>query len=561
MSFDYIIVGAGSAGCVLANRLSSVASVNVLLLEAGPENNALSLKMPAAVLSNLNNTKYNWAFQGEQEPYLNGRTLKHDRGKAIGGSSSINGMVFIRGHALDFEGWQQAGCKGWGYADVLPYFKRMENYAGGTDEYRGGNGPMRIHRPVVKEPIAKAFLEAGETAGHQTTDDICGFKQEGFGLLDSSVHNGSRWSSANAYLDPIRHRPNLTIHTGTEVYRILFNQDKATGVRLKDTSGEIREVLASREVILSAGAVGSPKLLMLSGVGPAEHLRDMDIEVVRNAPGVGQNLNDHPDFVLKYSCAKPVSIWPKTRFFARTLSGIRWLLKKDGVCASNHFDAVACLRTGAEFEHPDIQLTISPIAVNDDTWKPLPLHAFQIHVGLMQAYSRGEITLRSNDPSDPPRILVNYLKDERDIELIRRGIHIVRDLVAQPALSELCDREIYPGTQCQSDQQLNQCIVDKTVSQWHLSGTARMGSSSDNNAVVDTDGKVHGIRGLRVVDASVMPAATNGNTNAPTIMIAEKLSDAILGLAPLPRIDADIWHYSRNQKTGTGAMSNDQLQP
>lgn len=525
---------------MLANRLSSDSSKQVLLLEAGPENNALSLKMPAAVLSNLNSTKHNWAFQGEPEPHLNGRALKHDRGKTLGGSSSINGMVFIRGHALDFESWHQSGCDGWSYAEVLPYFKRMETYGGGEDEYRGANGPMRVHRPKAQEPIARAFLDAGKQAGHPNSDDICGYQQEGFALLDSSVHKGARWSTANAYLDPARSRHNLTIKTNTVVQRIVFDKRRATGVAYKDKNG-ITHTASGREVILSAGAVGSPHLLMLSGLGPAAHLHEMGIDVINDLAGVGQNLNDHPDFVLKFKCLKPVSLWPKTRPIGRVLAGVRWLLKKDGICASNHFDTVACLRSGPEFNHPDIQLTISPIAVNDKTWKPLPLHAFQIHVGLMQAYSRGQITLRSNDPAEPPKILVNYLKDKRDIDLIRRGIHIVRELVSQPAFNELCGEELYPGSHIQTEQALNECIVEKTVSQWHLSGTARMGSDTDLGAVVDSNGKVHGVDGLRVVDASIMPVATNGNTNSPTIMIAEKLSDAIMGIAPLPRMDVAVW--------------------
>lgn len=543
MHFDYIIVGAGSAGCVLANRLTGDKNKKVLLLEAGPENTALSLKIPAAMLSNLNSTKHNWAFHGEPEPQFGGRSFKHDRGKTLGGSSSINGMVFIRGHALDFEGWRQAGCDGWSYADVLPYFKRMENYTGGADEYRGGSGPMQIHRPNPTDPVTLAFLHAGPEAGHPVTDDICGYRQEGFGVLDSSIHKGSRWSAANAYLDPVRGRENLTVQTNALVQRIVIDQGRVSGIVYKCEDGSTHTANTGNggEVILSAGAVGSPHLLMLSGVGPASHLKDMGIEVLHNLPGVGQNLNDHPDFVLKYKCLKPVSIWPKTKPVARTVAGLRWLLKKDGVCASNHFDTVACLRSGPDAEYPDIQLTISPVAVDDKTWQPLPLHAFQIHVGLMQAYSRGQITLRSSDPTEPPKILVNYLQDPRDLDLLRKGIRIVRDLVEQPAFSDLCGEEIYPGNENQTDEELTQCLIDKTVSQWHLSGTARMGGASDSGAVVNPRGEVYGIDGLRVVDASIMPVVTNGNTNCPTIMLAEKLSDAILGKKPLPRIEAKVW--------------------
>ena len=541
MQYDYIIVGAGSAGCVLANNLTEDGRHSVLLIEAGPKNNALSLKIPAAVLKNLQSTKYNWAYQGEPEPELGGRMITHDRGKTLGGSSSINGLCFIRGHALDFEGWRQSGCEGWGYADVLPYFKRLENYSGGENEYRGGDGPLAVHRPKPQNPLYKAFIDAGRDAGYQTTDDICGYRQEGFGVFDMSIENGERNSTAKAYLDPARPRQNLTVITDTQVQKIIFNGKEATGISYKTTNGAIIKVDALKEVILSAGAVGSPQLLMLSGVGPASHLKDHGITIIADMPGVGQNLNDHPDFVLKYRCLKPVSIWPQTRLVRRTFAGIRWLLRRDGICASNQFEAVACVRSAAGVEYPDIQLTISPAAVDDQTWKPIPEHAFQIHVGLMRGFSRGNITLRNADPASPPRILANYLKDPRDRDLLRKGIRIVREIVKQPSFKPYCGDEMYPGVGSQSDDDLDTCIEEKLNTQWHLSGTARMGSSNNQEAVVDPHGKVHGLSRIRIVDASIMPAATNGNTNSPTIMIAEKLSDSILGKTPLPRIEVPVW--------------------
>lgn len=541
MEYDYIIVGAGSAGCVLANNLTEDGRHSVLLIEAGPKNNALSLKIPAAVLKNLQSTKYNWAYQGEPEPELGGRMITHDRGKTLGGSSSINGLCFIRGHALDFEGWRQSGCEGWGYADVLPYFKRLENYSGGENEYRGGDGPLAVHRPKPQNPLYKAFIDAGRDAGYQTTDDICGYRQEGFGVFDMSIENGERNSTAKAYLDPARPRQNLTVITDTQVQKIIFNGKEATGISYKTTNGAIIKVDALKEVILSAGAVGSPQLLMLSGVGPASHLKDHGITIIADMPGVGQNLNDHPDFVLKYRCLKPVSIWPQTRLVRRTFAGIRWLLRRDGICASNQFEAVACVRSAAGVEYPDIQLTISPAAVDDQTWKPIPEHAFQIHVGLMRGFSRGNITLRNADPASPPRILANYLKDPRDRDLLRKGIRIVREIVNQPSFKPYCGDEMYPGVGSQSDDDLDTCIEEKLNTQWHLSGTARMGSSNNQEAVVDPHGKVHGLSRIRIVDASIMPAATNGNTNSPTIMIAEKLSDSILGKTPLPRIEVPVW--------------------
>ena len=548
MEYEYIIVGAGSAGCVLANRLTDDGRHRVLLIEAGPKNNALSLKIPAAVLKNLQSTKYNWAYQGEPEPELGGRVITHDRGKTLGGSSSINGLCFIRGHALDFEGWRQSGCEGWGYADVLPYFKRLENYSGGESEYRGGDGPLAVHRPKPQNPLYKAFIEAGRDAGYQTTDDICGYRQEGFGVFDMSIENGERNSTAKAYLDPARPRKNLTVITNTQVQKILFNGIEATGISYKRADGEIIKINALKEVILSAGAVGSPQLLMLSGVGPASHLKDHGISIIADMPGVGQNLNDHPDFVLKYKCLEPVSIWPQTRLVGRTFAGIRWLLRRDGICASNQFEAVACVRSAAGVEYPDIQLTISPAAVDDQTWTPLPEHAFQIHVGLMRNFSRGNITLRDSDPASAPRILANYMKDPRDRDLLLKGIRIVREIANQPAFKPFCGEEIYPGVAAQTDNELNVCLDEKLNTQWHLSGTARMGDSNNREAVVDPHGKVHGLSKLRIVDASIMPAATNGNTNSPTIMIAEKLSDSILGRTPLPRIEVPVWQ-NKNYET------------
>lgn len=541
MDYDYIIVGAGSAGCVLANRLTKDANHRVLLVEAGPKNKGLSLKIPAAILKNLQSTKHNWAYQGEPEPGLGGRTITHDRGKTLGGSSSINGLCFIRGHALDFEGWRQAGCEGWGYADVLPYFKRIENYSGGGDEYRGGDGPLGVHRPAPQNPIYKAFVDAGRDAGYPITDDICGYRQEGFGVFDMSIEKGERNSTAKAYLEPVRSRQNLTVITDTQVQKILFDGIEAKGISYHRGNGDITKAYASKEVILSAGAVGSPQLLMLSGVGPASHLKEIGIPVITDIPGVGQNLNDHPDFVLKFRCLQPVSIWPQTRFIGRNMAGIRWLLRRDGICASNQFETVACVRSAAGVEYPDIQLTVSPAAVDDQTWEPLPEHAFQIHVGLMRNFSRGSITLRDANPATHPRILANYLKDPRDRDLLRKGIRIVRELADQPSFKPLCGEEIYPGTAVQSDNELDACLEEKINTQWHLSGTARMGSSNNREAVVDPQGRVHGLSGLRIVDASIMPAATNGNTNSPTIMIAEKLSDSILGKTPLARIEVPVW--------------------
>ncbi|KMW58297.1 Choline dehydrogenase [Candidatus Rhodobacter oscarellae] len=540
MEFDYIIVGAGSAGCVLANRLSADPANRVLLLEAGPPDRALSLKIPAAMLSNLRSTRHNWAFQGEPEPALGGRRLQHDRGRTLGGSSSINGMVFIRGHALDFDGWQQAGCEGWSYADVLPYFKRAESSAAGEGTYRGGSGPVHAHWPAANSVLNRGFLQAGREAGYPITEDINGRVQEGFGPLESTRRNGERWSMARAYLDPARGRANLKIVTGALVQRLAFEGARVSGVHYLAAGRPVRAA-AAREVILSAGAVGSPHIMMLSGIGPAEQLRDAGIAPCHDLPGVGQNLQDHPDFVMQFRCLQPVSLWPQTRLLGRVLAGMQWLLTRGGICASNHFDVVACMRSAPGVAYPDLQLTMSPLAVDNKTWAPLPGHAFQIHIGLMRAHSRGQITLRDADPASPPRIEVNYLQDPRDRELLRRGVALVRELVAQPAFADLCGAEIFPGSHVQSDADMDAAFNADIASQWHLSGTARMGAATDAGAVVDPQGCVHGVPGLRVVDASLMPQVTNGNTNSPTIMIAEKLSDAILGRPPLPREEVEVW--------------------
>lgn len=538
---DYVIVGAGSAGSVVANRLSADAANRVLLLEAGPPDGALSLRIPAAMGTNLNRTRYNWAYLGEPEPGLGGRRLKHDRGKGLGGSSSINGMVFIRGHARDFDGWRQMGCEGWAYADVLPYFKRLENYAGGEDEYRGARGPVEIMRPVADHPISRAFLQAAEQAGYPLTDDICGYRQEGFGLLDRSTFRGERWSTARAYLDPAKGRRNLEIRTGVRVDRLTIDGDRTVGVEAIDEAGRPFRAKAAREVILSAGAVASPQLLMRSGIGPADHLREVGVEVLLDRPGVGSNLNEHPDFPLKYRSLQPVSLWPTTRPLGKLLAGLRWLLRRDGACASNHFEVVGCLRSRAGVDYPDLQLSVIPVATHEDSWDPIPEHAFQIHLGLMRARSRGSIQLSDTDPASPPRILVNYLSDPEDRRVFRDGIRYVRELVSQPAFAGLCGDEIFPGADVESDDELDRALKRAVATQWHLSGTARMGRDNDPGAVVDVEGRVIGLHGLRVVDASIMPQVTNGNTNAPTIMIAEKLSDTILGREPLPRIDAEVW--------------------
>jgi choline dehydrogenase len=549
--FDYVIVGAGSAGCVLAARLSEDADLRVLLLEAGPADRGWQIHMPSGMGRLLSSTRFNWAYTSEPEPYLDNRRLSHPRGRVLGGSSSINGMMYVRGHARDYDRWAQAGCRGWSYADVLPYFRRAERHERGGDAYHGGDGPLRVSSVAASlSPLCDAFIRAGVEAGYPYTPDTNGAQQEGFGPMDRTTHGGRRWSVARGYLAAAQARPNLTIVTGALALGVMVEGDRAVGV-IYARDGQKETVRADREVILSGGAINSPQLLQLSGIGPADHLRTLGIPVRHDLPGVGANLNDHPDIVVQHRCKQPVTLYPATRAPRKWLVGLQWLLLNSGVAASNHFEAGAFIRSQPGIEHPDLQLTFMPLAVKPGTVESVAFHAFQVHLDLMRPRSLGTVRLRSGDPQAPPAICFNYLADPQDRQDMRQGVRLMREVLAQRALDPYRGEEIFPGPAVKSDGEIDAWVRQAIETCYHPVGTCKMGAASDRLAVVDNELRVHGMAGLRVVDASVMPSIVSGNTNAPTIMIAEKASDMIRGRPPLGRVEAPVWihpHWAHAQR-------------
>ena len=549
--YDYVIVGAGSAGCVLAARLTEESHVRVLLIEAGPADRSWRIAMPSAVGSLLSSDRFNWNYVSEPEPGLDGRRLTHPRGRVLGGSSSINGMVYIRGHALDYDGWSRAGLPGWGYADVLPYFKRAERHIGGGDVYHGGAGPLDVFAPDIEAtPLVAAFVRAAVESGYGFSADLNGERQEGFGRIDrTTTQNGRRASVARTYLAAALGRANLTVLTGALVQRLIFAGGRATGVEYSLGSSLVRAT-ADAEVIVSGGAINSPQLLQLSGVGDPHHLSGIGIAPRHPLPAVGAHLNDHPDIVIQHRCAEPVSIYGANRGLGKVMAGLRWFAGLDGLANSNHFEAGGFIRSRPGIEHPDLQLTFMPLAIKPGTVDDVGMHSFQVHIDLMRPKSLGSVKVRSADPAAAPSICFNYLTDPQDREDMRTSVRLTREILAQPALSRYRAEELNPGDVVRSDADLDAWVRQGVETCYHPVGTCRMGVN-ETDSVVDAQCRVHGLDGLRVVDASVMPSIVSGNTNAPTIMIAEKVSDLIRGKSALPAESAPVWrhpHWATQQR-------------
>jgi len=544
-AYDYVIIGSGSAGGVLATRLSEDVRTRVLVLEAGPRDRSIYIHMPAAFAWPLKDDKYNWYYESEPEPHMDGRRLYCPRGRVLGGSSSINGMAYVRGHALDYDRWAGNALPDWSYAHVLPYFKRAESRARGGDAYRGADGPLHVSTGACTNPLYEAFIEAGVQAGYPFTKDMNGYQQEGFGAMDMTTRKGRRWSTAQAYLKPALGRANLTLAVRALATRILFEGDRAVGVEYL-RGGRLHTVRAEREVLLCGGAINSPQLLMLSGVGDGETLRKIGIEVRAHLPGVGHNLQDHLEVYVQHACTQPISLYGATRPWNQLRIGLQWLLFGEGLGATNHFESGAFIRRHAGVRHPDLQYHFLPMAVSYDGRAAAEGHGYQAHVGPMRPTARGRVALRGADPRQAPSILFNYMGTAGDREEMRDAVRLTREIFAQPAFDRFRGPELAPGSEVRSDNHIDAFVRAKGESAYHPSCTCAMGAGE--LAVVDGETRVHGLAGLRVVDASIMPSIVSGNLNAPTIMVAEKAADIIKGVAPLAPEYAPVYEPEQ-QKT------------
>ncbi len=542
---DFVIVGSGSAGSAMAYRLSEDGKHSVIVIEYGGTDFGPFIQMPSALSIPMNMSRYDWGFSSEPEPHLNGRILATPRGKVMGGSSSINGMVYVRGHAHDFDHWAEEGAAGWGYADVLPYFKRMETSDGGEDGWRGTSGPLNVQRGPRKNPLYSAFVEAGHQAGFELTDDYNGSKQEGFGAMEQTIFGGRRWSAANAYLRPALKRKNVKLVNGF-ARKIVIENQRAVGVEI-EARKKIQVVKARREVIVAASSINSPKLLMLSGIGPAAHLRQHGIEVVADRPGVGQNLQDHMELYIQQESTQPITLYSVLNPFSKAIIGAEWLFFKTGLGATNHFEAAAFVRSRAGVDYPDIQYHFLPAAIRYDGKAAAKSHGFQAHVGPMRSKSRGAVTLRSSEPWAKPEIHFNYMSHPDDWEDFRHCIRLTREIFGQAAFDPYRGEEISPGSHVQTDEQLDDFIREHAESAYHPCGTCRIGRADDPRSVVDPECRVIGVEGLRVADSSIFPRVTNGNLNGPSIMTGEKAADHILGRTSLAPSNQEPWINPRWQ--------------